>query len=54
MDNKVFIYIGFFLVVVYLISPVPYCKIVEKEICVEDAIYNSLEVSKNKNITVEI
>ena len=51
MNKKFFIYIGLIIVAVYLISPVPYCKIVEKEIDIRDALYTAMEVEETKEIT---
>ncbi len=51
MDKKFFIYIGLIIVGVYFISPVPYCKVVEKEIDIGDALYTAMEVEETKNIT---
>lgn len=45
MDRKIFIYIGLALLFFWLTSPVPYCKITEKQISVGDALYTASEVS---------
>ena len=54
MDKKIFIYVGLILVFFWLTAPVPYCKITEKQIFVEDALYTAGEVSEVKNITLTL
>ncbi len=54
MDNKIFIYLGLILLVFYLARPVPYCKIIEEEIFVSEALYTSEETLEIKEITAVV
>ncbi len=52
MEFKALIYIGLLLLLFYLITPVPYCKITEKDLSLETSLYTMEEISEVANLSV--
>ena len=52
MKFKILIYIGLIVLLFYLITPVPYCKITENDISQETSLYTTEEIFEVTNISV--
>ena len=52
MKFKILIYVGLVFLLFYLIAPVPYCKITERDLSLETSLYTPEEILEVTNLSV--